>query len=198
MPENVHFFVDDFEEDWPDPESAFDFIHMRHTTHSARDRAALLARVHAHLKPGGHLEVQELHYRAHCDDGSVTEATPYAFRDFLSFMDEGLRALGGDLNAVVGLPAEMAAAGFEDVRAVVHKCPLGVWPRDGRLRLCGMFLRTAIMDGLRGLSGRPLGMGLGWTPLQIEMFLVEVRKAVMDARYHTYFPLHVVYGRKPL
>jgi SAM-dependent methyltransferase len=198
VPENVHFFVDDFEEEWLDPESTFDFIHIRHTIHSIRDRATLLARAYAHLKPGGYLEFQELHYSPQCDDASVTDGVPYAFRDFMGFLDQGLRELGSELNAIVRVPGEMAAAGFEDVNVVAHKCPIGVWPRDKRMRLCGLFLRTAIMDGLRGLSRRPFGTGLGWTQLQIEMFLVEVRKAVMDSRYHTYFPLHIVYGRKPL
>ena len=91
----------------------------------------------------------------------------------------------------------MAAAGFEDVHRTTHKCPLGAWPRDERLRYCGLFLRTSIMDGLRGLSRRPL-LALGWTPLQIEMFLVEVRKAVADEGVHAYCTLHVVHGRKPV
>jgi hypothetical protein len=195
----VHFFVDDFEEDWLDDPSSFDFIHIRHTLHSVRSRSALLARCYAHLKPGGYLEVQELHYSPQCDDASVTASTPYAFRDFLGFLDQGLRALGGsEMNAILKIPAEMAEAGFEGIESAVHKCPIGVWPRDKRMRLCGLFLRTAIIDGLRGLSRRPLGTGLGWTELQIEMFLVEVRKCVMDASFHTYFPLHVVYGRKPV
>lgn len=197
MPENVHFFVDDFEEDWLDPENSFDFIHIRHTIHSIRDRTALLARAYRHLKPGGYLEIQELHYSPQCDDASVTAETPYAFRDFMGYLDQGLRALGSELNSILLVPDEMSAAGFEDVQVVTHKCPIGVWPRDKRMRLCGLFLRTAIMDGLRGLSKRPFGTGLGWTQLQIEMFLLEVRKAVMDNQYHTYFPLHIVYGRKP-
>jgi SAM-dependent methyltransferase len=194
----VHFFVDDFEESWLDPPRTYDFIHIRHTIHSIRDLPSLLRRARRHLKPGGYLEVQELHYSPLCDDDSVTDAIPYAFRDFMNFLDDGLRALGSELNAITSVPDEMAAAGFERVQAVHHKCPIGVWPRDKRMRLCGLFLRTAIMDGLRGLSKRPFGTGLGWTQLQIEMFLVEVRKAVMDGRYHTYFPLHVVYGRRPL
>jgi hypothetical protein len=45
VPENVHFFVDDIEQDWVDPDNKFDFIHMRSTTHSIRDRRALLQRV---------------------------------------------------------------------------------------------------------------------------------------------------------
>ncbi|KAH8903516.1 S-adenosyl-L-methionine-dependent methyltransferase [Coniochaeta sp. PMI_546] len=197
VPENVHFFVDDFEEDWLDPEASFDFIHIRHTIHSIRDRPALLARAYRHLKPGGYLEIQELHYSPQCDDASVTDSVPYAFRDFMGFLDEGLRALGSELNSIVRVPEEMSEAGFEDVQVVAHKCPIGVWPRDKRMRLCGLFLRTAIMDGLRGLSKRPFGTGLGWTQLQIEVFLIDVRKSVMDSQYHTYFPLHIVYGRKP-
>ncbi len=78
-----------------------------------------------------------------------------------------------------------------------HKCPLGVWPNDRRLRYCGLFMRTATMDGLRGMAQRPLGTGLGWSQLQIEMFLVDVRRAVMDPAFHTYFPFHIVYAQKP-
>lgn len=108
----------------------------------------------------------------------------------------GLQALGSDAHAVLTLPATLEEAGFADVRRTTHKLPLGVWPRDRRLRLCGLFLRTAIMDGLRGVSRRPLA-ALGWTPLQVEIFLVEVRKAVMDERVHAYFEWNAVYGRKP-
>lgn len=45
VPENVHFFVDDFEEEWVDPEDKYDFIHLRYTLHSVQDPKALLARV---------------------------------------------------------------------------------------------------------------------------------------------------------
>ena len=45
VPENVHFFVDDFEEDWIDPENKYDFIHVRHVMHSVRDRDALYRRI---------------------------------------------------------------------------------------------------------------------------------------------------------
>ncbi len=112
-------------------------------------------------------------------------------------MEAGLRVLGSDLNAVTGLVDGLKAAGYENVSSTVHKCPIGIWPRDKRLRLCGLFQRTAIMDGLRGISRRPL-LALGWTQLQIEMFLVDVRKAVMDTKKHVYYEFHVVYGQKPL
>jgi len=44
VPENVHFFIDDFEDAWVEPEHKYDFIHVRHTLWSVRDRKALYRR----------------------------------------------------------------------------------------------------------------------------------------------------------
>ncbi|KAK4238335.1 Phosphoethanolamine N-methyltransferase [Achaetomium macrosporum] len=197
VPENVHFFVDDFEEEWVDPENKYDYIHLRHTLHSVRDPQLLLERVLRHLKPGGYFECAELHYSPQCDDDTLNPSTPYALRDWMNYVVAGMRVLGSDSHAILSLPEQMKAAGFTDVQRTTHKCPIGVWARDKRLRFCGLFLRTALMDGLRGTSRRPL-LALGWTQLQIEMFLVEVRKALMDGGVHSYLTLHVVHGRKPL
>ncbi|RCI16246.1 hypothetical protein L249_2586 [Ophiocordyceps polyrhachis-furcata BCC 54312] len=40
VPENVEFFVDDFEDDrgWGYAANSFDYIHVRHTTHSIKNR----------------------------------------------------------------------------------------------------------------------------------------------------------------
>ncbi|KAK4458068.1 Phosphoethanolamine N-methyltransferase [Cladorrhinum samala] len=197
VPENVHFFIDDFEEEWVDPVNKYDYIHVRHTLHSVQNPQLLFQRAMQHLKPGGYLEIQEIEGRPQADDGSISPSTPYAFRDYITYMSAGLRAMGSEMNAIVEVADLMKSTGFEDVQIVTHKAPLGMWPRDKRLRLCGLFMRTVIMDGLRGISHRPL-TALGWTQLQIEMFLVDVRKAVMDNKVHAYFPYHVVYGRKPL
>ncbi|KAK0644278.1 S-adenosyl-L-methionine-dependent methyltransferase [Cercophora newfieldiana] len=197
VPENVHFFVDDFDEDWVEPEHKYDYIHVRYTLFSVRDRRALYRKALHHLKPGGYIEFQELEYWPRCDDDTLTSETPYAFRDYIKYMEQGMQAFGADVYAIRSLPEELNAAGFEDVQTTTHKCPLGLWPRDKRLRLCGLFLRTAFMDGLRGVSQRPLA-AMGWTQLQIEMFLVDVRKAIMDPNIHAYFTFHVVYGRKPI
>lgn len=111
-------------------------------------------------------------------------------------MEAGLRILGSEMHAVRRLSHELEQAGFVDIKKTTHKAPIGMWPKDKRLRLCGLFLRTAMMDGLRGSSHRPL-TALGWTQLQIEMVLVDVRKALMDPEVHAYFQFHSVYARKP-
>ncbi|KAJ4287419.1 hypothetical protein N0V88_007691 [Collariella sp. IMI 366227] len=179
VPENVHFFVDDFEEEWIDSKDKYDFIHIRHTLHSVQDPQALVQQAYHHLKPGGYFEAQELIFTPFSDDDTLTPDTPFALRDYINYMSAGLRALGSDVYAITSLPHTLSAAGFEDVTTTTHKAPLGLWPQDNRLRICGLFMRTAIMDGLRGLSRRPL-MALGWTMLQIEMFLVEHQARLLE------------------
>jgi 2-polyprenyl-3-methyl-5-hydroxy-6-metoxy-1,4-benzoquinol methylase len=51
VPENVHFFVDDFEEEWIDPEDKYDLIHIRHTLHSVHDVDTLLKRALRYVPP---------------------------------------------------------------------------------------------------------------------------------------------------
>jgi hypothetical protein len=110
----------------------------------------------------------------------------------------GLRALrGAELRNPTAMLAALRAGGFQDVVERVHKCPVGPYPSDRREKRAGQFLRRAIMDGLAGVAKRPLINGLGWTSVQVEVFLVEVRRAVMDEGVHAYIPFHVVYARKP-
>lgn len=230
VPPRVTFAVDDFEDEWVYPENHFDFIHMRHCLHSARDREQLLKRAYKcvvhllipshhshirrpanhhspqsrHLKPGGYLEFQEFHYWPHADDSSLDvkdkgkDDKAYALRDFCDQMREGLAALGSDLDGILYVGGEMEAAGFIDVGKKSHKAPIGgAWPQDERTRNLASFHEHIILDGLPGLVKRPLGNGLGWSPVQIEVFLVGVRKAIQNPKFHAYFPLNVVYGRKP-
>jgi uncharacterized membrane protein YgcG len=151
-----------------------------------------------HLKPGGYFEIQEFHFYPHCDDGTLNEKSDYRLHDWLHYIKEGLAVLGSDMHAIVQAEADLLAAGFEHVRRKTFKSPIGTWPRNQQLAYCGDLMKAVLLDGLVGLSRKPLGLGLGWTPLQIEMFLVEVRKSVGDGSFHTYFPLHSVYGQKPL
>lgn len=220
VPENVLFVVDDIEHEggWTYPENKFDYIHIRHTLHSVRNPEELWERIYKyeslsvslpsladpylrHLKPGGYVEIQEFLYVAACDDKSCDG--PYAWRDFLHYLRDGLEALGSNLYSILNVEKELGAAGFESVRSRSLKCPAGPWPKKRRLQECGHVLRDVIMWGLVGLARRPFRDGLNWTSVQIEMFLVEVRKSLSEEvnglpKFHSYFPYYSVYGRKPL
>jgi len=151
-----------------------------------------------HLKPGGYIEFQELEYWPRCDDDTLSPEKSYPLRDYLGYLAQGMGmfADGSDLHAVRTLPDELRAAGFENVQSIRHKCPLGPWPAEKRLRTCGMYLSAAFLDGLSGVSTKPL-LALGWTQAEIEVLLFDVREAIMDPTIHAYFAFHVVYGRKP-
>ncbi|ODA80194.1 hypothetical protein RJ55_03152 [Drechmeria coniospora] len=202
VPENTDFVVDDIEHEggWTYPLNTFDYIHVRHTIHSIKNRPQMWERIFNHLKPGGYVEVQEFQYVAACDDDSCDG--PYALRDFLNYLQAGLEALGSQLNSIQHAEDELLAAGFEDLRYQDLKSPIGPWPKRPQLRECGSILRDVIMWGLIGLARRPFRDGLGWTSVQIEMFLIEVRKDLareVDGVpvFHSYFFFRSIYGRKP-
>lgn len=92
---------------------------------------------------------------------------------------------------------EMRAAGFENVEEDRRKCPIGDWPARPELRECGILMRETILEGLKGLATRPF-RALGWTEIQIEMFLLDVRSHVKERDFHSYLNHRTVYGRKPL
>ena len=116
---------------------------------------------------------------------------------FLQFVKEGLAVFGVDLLAVTANAQRLRDAGFVNVEEKVFKIPLGIWPKNKTMKLIGLYLRTVIYDGLQGLSLGPFIKGLKWTPEEVEVFLVGVRKSLMDASTHSYLPFHVAYGQKP-
>jgi hypothetical protein len=179
-------------------------------------RSGRLISCSRHSKPGGWVEFQELHYYPHCDDDSMNR--PYAFRDFLENVRDGVANMGSDLNGVTRLRGQMEDAGFINIEEHILRCPIGIWPKDKTLKLAGLYWRTAISDGLMNVAKRPMEKGLGWTMAQVEVFLVGVRKALIDSSFHSYMyvcwhlsytlipmfgadnchrPLHMLYGQKP-
>ncbi|KAF5024206.1 hypothetical protein F66182_3720 [Fusarium sp. NRRL 66182] len=203
VPDNALFVVDDIEHEagWAYGQERFDYIHVRHVVHSIRDRELLWDRIWRHLKPGGYVEIQEFQYTAACDDDSCDG--PYAWRDFARYLQDGMAALGTNIHGVNHVEDELREAGFEDITRKTLKCPLGPWAKKPRLQECGHILRDVVMWGLVGLARRPFRDGLHWTLLQIEMFLVQVRKSLVEEvnglpKYHSYFPFHNIHARKPL
>jgi len=107
-------------------------------------------------------------------------------RTFLEFVRDGVANLGSDLNGVTKLRGQMEAAGFINIEEQILRCPIGIWPRDKTLKLAGLYWRTAISDGLMNIAKRPMERGLGWSTAEIEVFLVDVRKALHDSSFHSY------------
>ncbi|TDZ15455.1 Secondary metabolism regulator LAE1 [Colletotrichum orbiculare MAFF 240422] len=197
VPPNVRFEVDDVEAEWVHPPDHFDYIHSRHTVMAIKDWPRLLQRSMEHLKPGGWIELQELHHLPYSANNSLTASHPVV--QYWQHIDVGLAKLGVNLNAAAGdwLPNAMREAGFANVTERVLHVPIGTWPRNRVLKTVGMYWRTILLDGLQAFALGPFTRGLRWSTEQTQLFLLDVRKAYHDNSFLMYMPLRVIYGQKP-
>ena len=79
--------------------------------------------------------------------------------------------------------------GFEDVTQAVYKMPCNPWPKDQRLKLIGAFEMENLLYGLSGMVTRLFSKALKWSPEQVQVFLVDVRREIKNRNAHSYWPL---------
>jgi len=195
VPPNVKFLVDDAEAEWLYAENSLDYVHIRHMSIAIKDWPRLLAQAYRALKPGGWIELQDMHFLTKSDDDTIPP--DYQYDEFLRLLNQGLGKFGFDIHALMNNPRWLAEAGFQGVEDRTVKVPIGTWPRDPTLKMVGLYNRTVTL-GVLNATKAPLTRGLGWTPEQVEVFMVGVRRDLMKTSIHSYFTLHLTYGQKPL
>jgi hypothetical protein len=124
---------------------------------------------------------------------------------YWSLIDQGLTNLGVELHAVTGMKTMMQECGFVNVQEKVLRIPIGQWPKNKILKLVGVLWQTILLDGIQAIALGPLTRGCGWSREQVELFLIQVRRAYMmnpkeskDGECLLHMPLHIIYGQKPL
>lgn len=122
----------------------------------------------------------------------------YALIRFIDLMRQAMAVFGVNIVGPAQYAGQLRNAGFENVQEQIMKLPIGVWPRDRRMKVVGLYHRAVIYDGLQGIAMAPFTRALGWTKDQVEVFLVDIRKGLMDSKTHSYFPFYDVVARKPL
>lgn len=88
-------------------------------------------------------------------------------------------------------------AGFVDVVETKFEVPWGAWPKDRRRKAIGLWHLEQLKQGLQGIVMGLFTRSLGWTPSEVEVFLVELRKELDDKSYQLLDHAYVVCGRKP-
>ncbi|KAI1076404.1 S-adenosyl-L-methionine-dependent methyltransferase [Whalleya microplaca] len=196
VPRNVQFLIDNIEEDWLQPADSLDYIHARQMSTTIRDWPKLFAEAYKTLRPGGWIELQDLKAACNCDDGTMLEGDMYAL--YTETFTRAMNSLGVDPGSVYKYAEWLREAGFVNIEVKMLKTPVGTWPEDPHQSKIGLFNRNMIYDGLHGFSIKPFTRGLGWTVEEVEVFLVDVRKALLNSTAHIWLPFLVVYGQKPL
>ncbi|KAK4031944.1 hypothetical protein C8A01DRAFT_20919, partial [Parachaetomium inaequale] len=152
-----------------------------------------------HLRPGGWFEMQEVYHFPISASKTRPMPADHPVAQYWSLINDGLAHLGINFHAAADgrLAAMMRDVGFVNVTERVLQIPIGTWAKNKVLKTVGLYWRTILTDGIQAIALGPLTRGCGWSREQVELFLIEVRKAYMDNSMLAYMPLHIVYGQKP-
>ncbi|TEA19995.1 Secondary metabolism regulator LAE1 [Colletotrichum sidae] len=192
VPPNVKFYVDDAEDDWLNGDE-FDFVHFRTVASVLKNLDKTLGQCYNHMKPGAWVELQELHIYPQCDDDTVTEGDE--LKAFYDIVLASFLCFGANLNVARDLRSHLEGAGFKDIRCEVKKVPIGTWPKDEILRLCGLYLKKAILEVLPAFH--KLFEANGLSSVETEVWLATARKELEDRSKHRYFYFYFWYAQKP-
>ena len=193
VPQNVKFEVDDVESPWMHS-SKFDYIHSRFMAGSIADWPGLVQQCYDNLKPGGIIELQDGDFIAYSEDGSLKGS--WLEKWSLDFV-RGAQMAGRTVQPGPRLEAWIREAGFEDIHHEKVRLPIGIWPKDKKMRDVGAFNLVQLKDGLEGFSLRMFTHYLGWAPNELQVLLGEVRRDLADRKIHSLNDMHIVWARKP-
>jgi hypothetical protein len=196
VPPNTTFELDNIESPWTHFTTTYDYIHIRNLSGCISDWPALLAKIYAHLSPGGWLEIQEAGITEPFSiDGSYRKNGAYA--KYTNLLRELAIKSGKRLDIVPELPGMMLSAGFVDLTNKKEILPIGRWPKDEKYKERGRF-------GLRNVDAAMEAYGLAlmtrWGGMEEEAaraVIEEGRADLWDKKIHMCFGMHFIYARKP-
>ena len=201
VPSNVTFEIQDCaDSDWCRNLGSIDLIHSRFMAGSLESYRKLIRTARKYLKPGtGWLELHEIHPKPVCDDGTMPADWKFAeWEDKLNHASTRKFDPPRPIRVAENLKQWMEASGYEDVVEQRFKIPISGWPKDPRMKKIGEWYGGNWFDGLSAFSYKPFGPeGLGWNRNEIELMMVDVRKAMKQKSVHAYMFYHVVCGRRP-
>ncbi|SMR41418.1 unnamed protein product [Zymoseptoria tritici ST99CH_3D1] len=195
-PSNCRFEIDDMASEWVAfPPSSISFIHIRGLFGSIADWPSLYAQCYTHLEPGGWIEQVEFSIHNRSADGRLDGGSTLGrWSGNAMSIAEGTGKTFEIAENMAGLIGE---AGFEGLVERVFKWPIGPWSSDKRLKELGRWNLLNWEEGMEGWCMAPYTRVLGWSPAEVQEWLVNIRKALRDRKAHVYHEVRVVYARKP-
>ncbi|KAH7176370.1 S-adenosyl-L-methionine-dependent methyltransferase [Dactylonectria macrodidyma] len=193
-PPNCFFEVDDYEEDWV-YRTPFDFIHIRELEGCIGDSERLFGQAFRHLTPGGYIELQAVNGEFLCDDGTIEKATNAV--SWMEYLCKGAAQFGKPVDCTAKWRDMLIAAGFVDVHQEIRKLPIGMWPKDPKLKEIGKYQSVQELQVIDSYTPGIFGHGLGWSMEEVQVIMAKVKKDLKDPSIHLYLPVYFIYGRKP-
>lgn len=135
VPSNLHFEIDDLENEWLYKKNMWDFIHCRFMFMSIRDWPAMLRQAYSTLKPGGWIELGELNMEP--GPSSPDTPKPETITQWFHVQGAALSNQGYDLRVARKFKQMLIDAGFEFVTEDIREVPWGPWPEHEPARSIG-------------------------------------------------------------
>jgi SAM-dependent methyltransferase len=196
VPPNCKFYIDDAEAEWDySTDEHFDFIHGRALGGGIADWPRLYSQVYQNLKPGGWLEILEPEMRLRSDDDTMQEA-PWLMR-LIDGVYEASSKIGKSVNVTHKHKKWLEDTGFLDVREEVYKTPIGVWPKDPKLKEIGRCQRAQALDAVESYTLAMFTRVLGHSLQETQELMERVKCEIVDPKLHLYTAQYIIYGRKP-
>ena len=184
---NVEWIAEDAnDKDWG--KKRYDYIHTRMMMGAFEDFREIIQRSYDYLQPGGWMESQEAYPTVLCDDGTLDKETN-AFYLYSKKLDEAAMTAGKPIRIANKMKRWFQEVGFVDVHEEVFKIPINPWPKDPQFKLIGRFWADSLMAGLQGFALALFTRYWGWSVEEVEVYLVNVRRAMQDRSVHAYHKL---------
>ncbi|KAI1809928.1 S-adenosyl-L-methionine-dependent methyltransferase [Poronia punctata] len=188
---NCELKVADFNEKW-DYGDKFDFIHLRHL--GCLPNKEVIPSIYENLQPGGWAEFTEWIVVIQSTHNSFSETNFYKWN---RYWKKGSSMVGKSVYFALKYKELLRDAGFRNITERKHAVPMNPWPPGRRLQKLGAMMATNTNRILEAMSMPIFTEVLGWTPEALRSFLTEVRKDLVDVRFHTFVTLVTIYAQKP-
>jgi len=169
----------------------FDYIHGRALVTCFTSHHTVFQHAFKSLRSGGYIELQDadlpLRFIDDSGNGSAVETWMQRFM-------AGSAALGKDFTRGRRYKEMLEEIGFVDVVEKRTQFPIGTWAREEKMKTLGAWMRIDLLAGLQAMSMAIMTRGLGMTPEEVEMDLVNVNTEIESNKLHAYFPM---YGSPP-
>jgi hypothetical protein len=121
------------------------------------------------------------------DDGTI--APDNVMLRCLELLQEASAKFGRAYQDIPSLADTMAEIGFVNVVIERFRWPTNAWPKDKKYKELGAWCYANFSGGLEAITMAPLTRAHGWSPEDVRVFLVDVRKAMGDKNIHAYWPM---------
>jgi hypothetical protein len=86
---------------------------------------------------------------------------------------------------------------YLSANGVYRQTPIGVWPKDRRLKEIGRYERAQVLDAVESYALAPFTRVLGHSLEETKLLIERVKCELADPKLHLYSAQYVIYGRKP-